>query len=262
MSDQIRRSRPRASGGHPPPSWAYAQHRRRPRASGGHPPTPSLIKVVKASSPRERGSSPGPLQAGHRLLVVPARAGVIPDGYEQSLDLDRRPRASGGHPIIEARDGMVVESSPRERGSSPLRLVHLQRRGVVPARAGVIRPPPATPSPPPSRPRASGGHPLAAASRAVCRESSPRERGSSCSRGPLGRVGLVVPARAGVIPQGSWLCRGLPGRPRASGGHPPVGEVVQVSPWSSPRERGSSSSTGSSGSRRSVVPARAGVIRR
>ena len=50
-------------------------------------------------------------------------------------------------------------------------------------------------------------------------------------------------------------------RPRASGGHPHGGRPYLPDAVSSPRERGSSSSTWTSSPIESVVPARAGVIR-
>ena len=53
-----------------------------------------------------------------------------------------------------------------------------------------------------SRPRASGGHPDPAAVATGAGVSSPRERGSSYRRSPMGTPSMVVPARAGVIHKG------------------------------------------------------------
>ncbi len=110
----------------------------RPRASGGHPPAGLGSSEVFTSSPCERGSSlPGWLLVW-TPDVVPARAGVIPVPRAYVRVPVGRPRASGGHPGSCVITGPTKESSPRERGSSPVR--HRVRPGVavVPARAGVI----------------------------------------------------------------------------------------------------------------------------
>ena len=215
-----------------------------------------------ASSPRERGSSGGDLSPTAGLAVVPARAGVIRRRGRRRGPGRGRPRASGGHPVgehlsfcryivVPARAGVIrlrsvrdrspPSSSPRERGSSGLVAV---RR---PCEAG--------------RPRASGGHPANIEDVLVTAESSPRERGSSAEHLCMGQAGEVVPARAGVIRS----TRPAPGRmrrrPRASGGHPLRTEDDDLTPWSSPRERGSSAWYRAASVHQVVVPARAGVIR-
>ena len=152
-------------------------------------------------------------------------------------------------------------SSPRERGSSAVRVDLGQPRRVVPARAGVIRTARVGPWPSRSRPRASGGHPASSAWRMRAVASSPRERGSSSARRTQASSYRVVPARAGVIP---WACSAPPtprSRPRASGGHPLRGDVERLGGSSSPRERGSSLRPPPDVARTLGVPARAGVIR-
>ncbi len=91
------------------------------------------------SSPRERGSSADPAPAETVEAVVPARAGVIRLPRNCSHGRRGRPRASGGHPSIREGPSSVRESSPRERGSSAGGGALGEFRGVVPARAGVIR---------------------------------------------------------------------------------------------------------------------------
>ncbi len=131
----------------------------RPRASGGHPHLCHYRRRCDGSSPRERGSSGGPAGRVQGRGVVPARAGVIPTTQQRITARPCRPRASGGHPDHANELDPEAESSPRERGSSPVRRPLLPVPGVVPARAGVI------PSRRPAtaqndrRPRASGGHP-------------------------------------------------------------------------------------------------------
>ncbi len=132
---------------------------RRPRASGGHPPGMDMRVDVEMSSPRERGSSEHSTAARRRVTVVPARAGVIPWRSRTRARRCGRPRASGGHPEAVTTSRYVVESSPRERGSSASPRGRPLRPPVVPARAGVIRPLRPSCSTAECRPRASGGHP-------------------------------------------------------------------------------------------------------
>ena len=133
---------------------------------------------------------------------------------------------------------------------------------VVPARAGVIQARPSCVSMTMSRPRPRGGHPDAFGTQLLTGPSSPPARGSSAVRVVPVAGRRVVPARAGVIPMrhprpaGSW------GRPRPRGGHPLDRAQTRRLPPSSPPARGSSAAPGAPGRRSSVVPARAGVIRK
>ena len=135
-----------------------------------------------ASSPRERGSSPNPLESRDVLGVVPARAGVIRSRLTSRATSPGRPRASGGHPAGLTTAEILDGSSPRERGSSVAAYRELEEAMVVPARAGVI---PGSSGPRirrRRRPRASGGHPDMSADYCRLAGSSPRERGSSRHR--------------------------------------------------------------------------------
>ncbi len=195
--------------------------RSRPRASGGHPPPGHRGTREPRSSPRERGSSHVALRDVLHRYVVPARAGVIPCRPSRRTRPRRRPRASGGHPsVVVTLDGQIT-SSPRERGSSGAVAAGLGRQRVVPARAGVIPLPASASTSTSCRPRASGGHPRRhgdggyalqssprerGSSRLGARRlrlvvSSPRERGSSPRSPPAAPRRCVVPARAGVIPR-------------------------------------------------------------
>ncbi len=232
----------------------------RPRASGGHPKDDAKDPESKKSSPRERGSSgvDGLEETLHG--VVPARAGVIPAIQRSRASKESRPRASGGHPMDGEVFTRVRTSSPRERGSSHRGAGDPGGAEVVPARAGVIRALAPNPTEKGGRPRASGGHPTA--DRVISRPvtSSPRERGSSPATGCRRAGPNVVPARAGVIPTPVPLSSRSESRPRASGGHPGCRCPLCRLAKSSPRERGSSSTSAGRVGSSSVVPARAGVI--
>ncbi len=235
---------------------------RRPRASGGHPRHDYSSTMDARSSPRERGSSQPLLRDQRCHSVVPARAGVIPGRVLRPRVAHGRPRASGGHPSQEWVVGAVIESSPRERGSSPTTTADDVLRHVVPARAGVILQVGRRVGLVLGRPRASGGHPEEIIELAGAIRSSPRERGSSGHRGQGRGRRQVVPARAGVIRIRWTPDLYCPCRPRASGGHPIRSIVAWSRSSSSPRERGSSDQVDRRLVQVLVVPARAGVIPR
>ena len=192
------------------------------------------------SSPRERGSSVRQRAGAAAPRVVPARAGVIRASRRSRRRGPRRPRASGGHPFFDSLTMTWGGSSPRERGSSPCPRWCPDAVQVVPARAGVIRPPRRSRRGMGRRPRASGGHPADRPDLVAGHVSSPRERGSSSCTGVGSTRIWVVPARAGVIPTSGRHRRRRLGRPRASGGHPIRAAITNRWLGSSPRERGSS----------------------
>jgi len=171
----------------------------RPRASGGHPDSLASLDKEGSSSPRERGSSWNGLVGCREEEVVPARAGVILSRSLSAAITACRPRASGGHPNAIKQQMVLRKSSPRERGSSSGLRSPSTSGIVVPARAGVIRGSRCCTGRSTRRPRASGGHPPHTPRTRTAPPSSPRERGSSYVPHPVGGVGLVVPARAGVI---------------------------------------------------------------
>ena len=194
--------------------------------------------------------------------VVPARAGVIPARALRLGHGPSRPRASGGHPMPLTTADVNAMSSPRERGSSRTYARGTVEREVVPARAGVIRTRRPWPSRSWRRPRASGGHPQFNLAGDQVGQSSPRERGSSGHHVRRAAGKEVVPARAGVIRGDGMPAMDVPGRPRASGGHPSAETSHVAVMLSSPRERGSSPIDCCSMPVPHVVPARAGVIPR
>src|SRR5690606_12342255 len=96
----------------------------------------------------------------------------------------------------------------------------------------------------------------------TCVKFSPRERGWSVTRVTTALRAVVLPARAGVVRRSPQGCSGAVGSPRASGGGPGVRACAARERGFSPRERGWSVPRG--GDRRpiSVLPARAGVVRK
>ena len=153
-------------------------------------------------------------------------------------------------------------SSPHARGSSRGCRRRAGARRVVPARAGVIRPPGTGCTRPPRRPRTRGGHPAVNRCSMVRCRSSPHARGSSGRPAGHPDHAEVVPARAGVIPPCPRCTAAMRRRPRTRGGHPGLDPDRRAPGASSPHARGSSPGPLHQLRELGVVPARAGVIRR
>src|SRR6266516_4142999 len=92
--------------------------------------------------------------------------------------------------------------------------------------------------------------------------SSPHVRGSSDGAGGEEEVGVVLPARAGVIPSCTPTGSVRSSPPRTCGGHPFFLNSAEPGGMSSPHVRGSSQKYAALTRGRKVLPARAGVIRR
>jgi len=220
------------------------------------------VRATKWSSPHTRGSSLPDVGARHRLEVVPAHAGVIPETSVGRDDVRGRPRTRGGHPETPRGWPRMLPSSPHTRGSSASPACLRREEEVVPAHAGVIPwwqwPPTALTR----RPRTRGGHPAHADIKAGRIPSSPHTRGSSPVHGGLPAHFGVVPAHAGVIPRPCPAYTQVTCRPRTRGGHPygPIRDRRHKE--SSPHTRGSSRARVVGSAARAVVPAHAGVIRR
>ena len=114
----------------------------RPRTRGGHPCGCSTTPSSLVSSPHTRGSSADASRLRVEVAVVPAHAGVIPGPARSAPGSASRPRTRGGHPLTPVGPAVDTVSSPHTRGSSPASLPGEPAMRVVPAHAGVIRPPP------------------------------------------------------------------------------------------------------------------------
>ncbi len=151
-------------------------------------------------SPRVRGWSQDVGHGRSPHIVLPARAGVVPQRRRVRLHLRSAPRACGGGPSAVPTWGRARSCSPRVRGWSRRRRDDERRAGVLPARAGVVPPVKAGVGDHVRAPRACGGGPPAHALRHARRPCSPRVRGwSRCGRRCSPRL-AVLPARAGMDP--------------------------------------------------------------
>src|SRR5262245_22374928 len=132
----------------------------RPRARGDAPCDGCDATVGETSPPRPRGCSVGGVRSDHPGAVAPAPAGMLLQWYLDALGLQRRPRARGDAPRHPVLLGRVVESPPRPRGCSALRVAIEIRLKVAPAPAGMLRIGRACAAGSRRRPRARGDAPL------------------------------------------------------------------------------------------------------
>ena len=109
-----------------------------PRASGDGPNTECGNGLHGWFPPRERGWSRDPTFPRFRLLVSPARAGMVPVSVGQVECLRCFPRASGDGPRDRSTPGSIAQFPPRERGWSPEHDGGGAGAQVSPARAGMV----------------------------------------------------------------------------------------------------------------------------
>ena len=220
--------------------------RRAPRASGGGSQRVAIERFAKSCSPRERGWFEREDDVRPPTLsVLPARAA---------------PRACGGGSMPTYHVPANGGCSPRERGWFLTAILQLLAGGVLPARAGVVPSPPGPTSGPTRAPRASGGGSEIRALVAARLSCSPRERGWFRRLPEVLQRRGVLPARAGVVPNGARPLRSSARAPRASGGGSVSGGPPVVLAQCSPRERGWFRDRGADRDRPEVLPARAGVV--
>ena len=150
------------------------------------------------------------------------------------------PRAGGGLPHRRFPTAANAASSPRRRGSSVRHDAGSVEDGVLPAQAGVFRPPPVSGPPTLGPPRAGGGLPPDVL---LCQE-----------------LDEVLPAQAGVFPVTYPLRSVAPRPPRAGGGLPSTLLGVGGTGSSSPRRLGSSAVAAARFAAVAVLPAQAGVF--
>ena len=148
--------------------------------------------------------------------------------------------------------------SPRERGSPPVALSSLDRRGSIPARAGEPRPTTQRVVCCRVDPRASGGATREPAPEPRNEGRSPRERGSRERVGAVEHIPGSIPARAGEPRSSRAVSFPTEVDPRASGGAGGTGSPPAPGRGRSPRERGSRRRPSEAHLERGSIPARAG----
>ena len=172
------------------------------------------------------------------------------------------PRACGENSVDLCHRRLVGGSSPRVRGKCREGGLPVLRVGLIPARAGKIRPRTPPPTPPPAHPRACGENRAPGTCLTAMPGSSPRVRGKSHRPGRRPRRNRLIPARAGKIGQREHLSGPFGAHPRACGENPPPPRRTASPVGSSPRVRGKCEGACSNLNRAGLIPARAGKIAR
>ena len=233
---------------------------RAPRARGDGPGRPSLASSSSACSPRTRGwSHPGHRPADHRA-VLPAHAGMVPRGSAPPPGTRCAPRARGDGPRRSRPTWHSSGCSPRTRGWSRTPEDIGQGRDVLPAHAGMVPCRPSTRPLDTSAPRARGDGPSPGAATTRLSGCSPRTRGWSRLRVRPGDQAHVLPAHAGMVPNGTAVCPDRRRAPRARGDGPAFRPCRTICALCSPRTRGWSPGHQTSAPRVAVLPAHAGMV--
>ena len=110
-----------------------------PRAGGEHCHAVGGLFLVHGSSPRGRGTPPGPRRRPRRARFIPARAGNTRRSARRGWPGSVHPRAGGEHSSLTAVTAPSSGSSPRGRGTHRIRLFLSAPLRFIPARAGNTR---------------------------------------------------------------------------------------------------------------------------
>ena len=190
-----------------------------PRAGGEHEMLSGTAGETTGSSPRGRGTQ---LVVPDRTVgdrFIPARAGNTSACAARRDAPTVHPRAGGEHPIPVGPVMISRGSSPRGRGTPPVRRRCNLRRRFIPARAGNTRCRSARLDGGPVHPRAGGEHNLPRPSHSMHTGSSPRGRGTRCADNGADEVLRFIPARAGNTDCGGLGTRLTTVHPRPGGEH-------------------------------------------
>ena len=88
-----------------------------PRAGGEHSPPRISGAYASGSSPRRRGTRPGPDEAQFVVRIIPAQAGNTTQNAMGAKPQTDHPRAGGEHCVNRSLSGYATGSSPRRRGT-------------------------------------------------------------------------------------------------------------------------------------------------
>ena len=108
-----------------------------PRACGAHYVLDGDEMSGTGSSPRMRGSRSEAEEARDVIGIIPAHAGLTPLAALRPFTLWDHPRACGAHRCAQDNVEKYMGSSPRMRGSPPIRYRRLRAQGIIPAHAGL-----------------------------------------------------------------------------------------------------------------------------
>ena len=210
------------------------------------------------SSPRVRGTDPGPGQGLGRIRFIPAGAGNRPPGPCSIWAMPVHPRGCGEQSAMRTGNCWRTGSSPRVRGTGDGKQHSGQRHRFIPAGAGNSLTPPFSRSSTTVHPRGCGEQVFNEFAQRHGIGSSPRVRGTGYPAPGSGPGHRFIPAGAGNSAQ--------PGLPVSAGAvHPRgCGEQIKINTTpieaagSSPRVRGTALPPLHRPAHRRFIPAGAG----
>ena len=195
---------PRSRGVYLCPTASHSPfHGSSPLARGLRPEA-RLIAESAGSSPLARGLQAVFPPVGHRVRIIPARAGFTLSLTRRMGSLKDHPRSRGVYsrrrPILRTAAG----SSPLARGlrAEDHGLALLNR--IIPARAGFTPTPSSRSSPTGDHPRSRGVYKSRGRGPVLKNGSSPLARGLRADLSRDSRMGGIIPARAGFTLADPW----------------------------------------------------------
>ncbi len=209
-----------------------------PRACGEHRHRVDAPPISCGSSPRLRGTR---FQIGAHLGLarfIPAPAGNTRRSCRQTAAAPVHPRACGEHVPHRRAVSAHVGSSPRLRGTRPVRGTPPAGRRFIPAPAGNTRCPGRPTGQAAVHPRACGEHGDSGGSANGRDGSSPRLRGTRQRAGLAAGLVRFIPAPAGNTRRRRQRRARSTVHPRACGEHACHSHHPRFGSGSSPRLRG------------------------
>ena len=168
-----------------------------PRVGGEHAPTSGFKRTSTGSSPRGRGTPFDVLHCRQPIRIIPAWAGNTQEANAAKVIHTDHPRVGGEHELTSFREHAARGSSPRGRGTRPLRRPCTYHRRIIPAWAGNTVDSKERSTARADHPRVGGEHFSAPAQRIEADGSSPRGRGTPQNRARVPARDRIIPAWAG-----------------------------------------------------------------
>ena len=209
-----------------------------PRVGGEHLSPLRPVVLTAGSSPRGRGTQIGPAARSSATRVIPAWAGntLIPSSVRSPHT--GHPRVGGEHTVSGSSGKSTSGSSPRGRGTHPIRQRLLEFRRVIPAWAGNTRCCDIVANEVAGHPRVGGEHASGLGSARAAFGSSPRGRGTPSPHRQAYDDYRVIPAWAGNTTTPGQKHGAISGHPRVGGEHAASVDGARLFLGSSPRGRG------------------------
>jgi len=193
-----------------------------------------------------------------RLRIIPARAGFTHSYRGGGSSPRDHPRSRGVYHFTRSGVTSVLGSSPLARGLLRRRRLPGGDPGIIPARAGFTFLAALGTTPARDHPRSRGVYSSLRTSLGGTPGSSPLARGLPGSWPPSGRLGRIIPARAGFTDHRRRRRRGEQDHPRSRGVYRSVDAAAARRSGSSPLARGLRGSRRWWSPSTRIIPARAG----